>query len=176
MLLLRWMVLQSISSPPVRISYPTGTPIAHQLAILSLTKIISFHSWPDMSLGTGNQPQNLRRGRSLLGREQDVHESGLALFKRRATLRRKGTTTSTNQHQDPKPKSQGCLGDIGPGPKDGWFIYCYLLTCFVPPILLRTCGMLFSWPLMAPLLWWPRVFFLLFFLLGIWRRSDVISV
>ncbi|CAL1694853.1 unnamed protein product [Somion occarium] len=87
---------------------------------------------------TGNIPQqaDLRRGRSLLGREEDVHESGLALFKR-GTLRRKKTVSSTIE---PKPKSRGCFNNIGPGPKNGWFIYCYLLTCFVPPFLLRACG------------------------------------
>ncbi|KAI0082135.1 hypothetical protein K474DRAFT_1703153 [Panus rudis PR-1116 ss-1] len=90
-----------------------------------------------MPSATGNHPQpaNLRRGRSLLGREEDVHESGLALFKR-GTLRRKKTASSS---AEPKAK-KGCLDNIGPGPKDAWFIYCYILTCFVPPVLLRTCG------------------------------------
>lgn len=32
------------------------------------------------------------------------------------------------------------MGDIGPGPKDGWYLYCYLLTCCIPGILLKTCG------------------------------------
>ena len=90
-------------------------------------------------LATGNQPQraNLRRGRSLLAREEDVHESGLALFNR-GTLRRKKTASSS---VEPKPKDKkGCFDNIGPGPKDGWFIYCYILTCFVPPFLLKSCG------------------------------------
>ncbi|KAK7695219.1 hypothetical protein QCA50_002409 [Cerrena zonata] len=87
---------------------------------------------------TGNQPQraNLRRGRSLLAREEDVQESGLTLFSR-GTLRRKKATSSS---VEPKSKSRGCFNDIGPGPKDGWFIYCYILTCFVPPFLLKSCG------------------------------------
>ncbi|KAI0789465.1 chitin synthase-domain-containing protein [Abortiporus biennis] len=94
--------------------------------------------------GTGNVANrgNLRRGRSLLGREEDVHESGLAIFKRGATLRRKKTASSAGQPLDPtsKPKSKGCLGDIGPGPKDAWFIYCYILTILTPPPILRACG------------------------------------
>ncbi|THH30224.1 hypothetical protein EUX98_g3956 [Antrodiella citrinella] len=91
---------------------------------------------------TGNAPQRgaLRRGRSVLDREEDQHESGLALFKRGATLRRRKSQSAVNSDPPPKPKSRGCLGDIGPGPKDAWFIYCYVLTCFIPPLLLRVCG------------------------------------
>lgn len=91
---------------------------------------------------TGNQPQqSIRRGRSLLGREEDVHESGLALFKR-GTLRRKTSqVASTSTVPVDIPKShRSCLGDIGPGPKDGWYLYCYLLTCYIPGFLLRSCG------------------------------------
>ncbi|KAI0274964.1 glycosyltransferase family 2 protein [Gloeopeniophorella convolvens] len=88
---------------------------------------------------TGNAPQRgpLRRGRSLLGREEDVHESGLALFKRGATLRRKRPSPA-----EPEPqleRRRGCLGNI-PGPHDGWVTYCYLITACVPPFLLRSCG------------------------------------
>ena len=78
-----------------------------------------------------------------------MHESGLALFKRGATLRRKrasanaavaaGAAGGAGDH-----KSTGCLGDIGPGPKDAWMIYCWLLTCCIPPALLRMCGTFMS--------------------------------
>ncbi|GJE89689.1 glycosyltransferase family 2 protein [Phanerochaete sordida] len=89
---------------------------------------------------TGNQPQDgLRRGKSLLGREEDQHESGLALFKRGQTLRRKKAAAAAQ----PEPHSQSggrCCNNIGPGPKDAWFIYCYVITCWVPPPLLRVCG------------------------------------
>lgn len=90
---------------------------------------------------TGNQPQRgpLRRGRSILGRDEDVQESGLALFKRNTLHRKSSQPISAVPIDVPKP-SRGCLGDIGPGPKDGWFIYCYILTCFIPGILLRSCG------------------------------------
>ncbi|KAI0756168.1 chitin synthase-domain-containing protein [Daedaleopsis nitida] len=89
---------------------------------------------------TGNAPHRgqLRRGKSLLGREEDVHESGLALFKR-GTLRRKKPSTGAAVPSD-APKSGGWLSDIGPGPKDAWYIYCYISTCFIPPFLLNTCG------------------------------------
>ncbi|KAI0640218.1 glycosyltransferase family 2 protein [Trametes polyzona] len=88
---------------------------------------------------TGNAPTRgqLRRGKSLLGREEDVHESGLALFKR-GTLRRKRSTASTPTVD--APKSRGCLDNIGPGPKDAWYIYCYISTCFIPGFVLSTFG------------------------------------
>ncbi|KAI0068065.1 hypothetical protein BV25DRAFT_513849 [Artomyces pyxidatus] len=87
---------------------------------------------------TGNAPQRdpLRRGRSLLGREQDMHESGLALFKRGATLRRK--RQSVPEPEAPEQR-RGCFSNI-PGPHDGWVMYCFLLTACVPPFLLRSCG------------------------------------
>ncbi|KIJ66533.1 glycosyltransferase family 2 protein [Hydnomerulius pinastri MD-312] len=94
---------------------------------------------------TGNYPQRekLRRGKSLLAREQDVQESGLALFKRGATLRRKRPQSTQSAAPltvaDPKPRSW--LDGIGPGPKDCWFVYCYLITCCIPPFLFRACGM-----------------------------------
>ncbi|KAF8844203.1 glycosyltransferase family 2 protein [Paxillus ammoniavirescens] len=91
---------------------------------------------------TGNYPQKLRRGKSLLAREQDVQESGLALFKRGATLRRKRpqSTQSAAPLTVPDGASRSCLDGIGPGPKDCWFIYCYLITCWIPPFLFRACG------------------------------------
>ncbi|EIW87179.1 glycosyltransferase family 2 protein [Coniophora puteana RWD-64-598 SS2] len=104
---------------------------------------------------TGNVPQragtqragtqragNLRRGKSLLAREEDVQESGLSLFKRGTTLRRKrqpsngqGTVITA-----PAEKSKSCWDGIGPGPKDCWFIYCYIITCWIPPPILSFCG------------------------------------
>ena len=109
---------------------------------------------------TGNAPPGLRRGKSLLAREPtDSQESGLNIFKRGATLRRKssgnvptngrpngppngantgsgrGLSTGSNYHQ--KQEKLGCLGDFAPGPKDAWMVYCYLLTVCVPGFVLR---------------------------------------
>lgn len=93
---------------------------------------------------TGNYPQKamLRRGKSFLAREEDVQESGLALFKRGATLRRKrpASTQSAAPLTVPDRQSRKCLDSIGPGPKDGWFIYCYIITCWIPHFMLRACG------------------------------------
>ena len=96
-------------------------------------------------LATGNIPQRdngLRRGRSLLGREQDVHESGLALFKRSATLRRKREqtpTAATSVELEAKKTKRRCYTGAGPG--GPWMIYCSILTACVPPFLMNSCGM-----------------------------------
>ncbi|KAI0931177.1 hypothetical protein AcW1_001351 [Taiwanofungus camphoratus] len=90
-----------------------------------------------MPSSTGNVPQRapLRRGKSLLGREEDtVNESGLALFKR-ATTRRKKTPVPVATE-----KTRSCLDNIGPGPKDPFFIYSYVITFLVPPPLLTLLG------------------------------------
>ncbi|KAK7056158.1 glycosyltransferase family 2 protein [Favolaschia claudopus] len=104
---------------------------------------------------TGNYPQReaLRRGRSLLAREEDVHESGLALFKRGATLRRKRSSASAGAPLNPSSttpsspsklkavKSKGCLGDYVVGPKGPWMLYCYLITVWIPSPFMRACGL-----------------------------------
>ncbi|KAK1920857.1 chitin synthase 3 [Papiliotrema laurentii] len=115
-----------------------------------------------MPSSTGNQPYsrpggaNLRRGKSLLARESDeVDEgSGLNIFKRSATLRRKASHATPRQAPNAsqsnragsgphKPNEDrpsgicGCLGDFAPGPKDAWMVYCFLLTCWIPGFVLR---------------------------------------
>ena len=98
------------------------------------------------------QREPLRRGKSLLAREEDVPESGLALFKRGATLRRNrrsqvgGISPPTPDPGEKKSKSMGCFGDI-PGPRDAWVMYYYALTVCVPSFLLASCGTLLNMPL-----------------------------
>ncbi|OCF78226.1 chitin synthase [Kwoniella mangroviensis CBS 8886] len=105
---------------------------------------------------TGNQPYNrganLRRGKSLLARDTDEtdHQSGLNIFKRGATIRRRASQATPRQpptgaqsnragagsNREPE-ENLGCLGNFAPGPKDAWMVYCYLLTCLVPGFVLR---------------------------------------
>ncbi|KAK8861274.1 hypothetical protein IAR55_002093 [Kwoniella newhampshirensis] len=95
---------------------------------------------------------NLRRGKSLLARESDDvdHQSGLNIFKRGATIRRRASQATPRQAPTgaqanragagPKKESEeefGCLGNFAPGPKDCWMVYCYLLTICVPGFVLR---------------------------------------
>ncbi|TFK56433.1 glycosyltransferase family 2 protein [Heliocybe sulcata] len=93
---------------------------------------------------TGNAPMapQLRRGKSLLERDHDdAPESGLAIFRRGGTLRRrKSQSTPTMPPPNGQKPMSGCFDNIGPGPKDTFFIYSYILTCFVPGLLLRACG------------------------------------
>lgn len=91
------------------------------------------------TLVTGNQPGQLRRGRSILARDEDVHESGLVLFKR-GTVRRKGSTVGSRSAPEPSKKDPSCLDSIGPGPKNCWFLYCFAITCCIPPALLKVFG------------------------------------
>lgn len=99
---------------------------------------------------TGNVPHSgLKRGRSLLARDEDVQESGLMLFKKSAnTLRRRkpNTTGATPSNQagpgaDIPTSNGGIFKNIAPGPINAWMVYCWLLTCCLPPFLLRQCGM-----------------------------------
>ncbi|TFY65902.1 hypothetical protein EVG20_g5185 [Dentipellis fragilis] len=93
----------------------------------------------DDHLATGNMPQpdTLRRGRSLLAREQDVQESGLALFKRGTTLRRKRQSAP---EPEPEAKEHTRYFASIPGPHDAWVFYCYILTICIPSPLLKVFG------------------------------------
>ncbi|WVQ83493.1 hypothetical protein IAT38_005634 [Cryptococcus sp. DSM 104549] len=110
---------------------------------------------------TGNQPYhmrggqsggaNLRRGKSLLARDSDDVDqgSGLNIFKRGATIRRRASQATPRQAPSgaqsnragttPPREDEGvtCLGNFAPGPKDCWMVYCFLLTFWVPGFVLR---------------------------------------
>jgi hypothetical protein len=111
----------------------------HSFSNLNVLYYAHYHHPP----ATGNQPNQpqLRRGKSLLARDQDVAESGLSIFKRGPTLRRRPSSANAvpPQQQREKPK-RGFWDHIGPGPKDAWMIYCWILTCCVPPFLLSAFG------------------------------------
>ncbi|KAM6498841.1 glycosyltransferase family 2 protein [Amanita muscaria] len=90
---------------------------------------------------TGNLPQGLRRGRSILARDQDVQESGLAIFKKSATLRRKRARPSESSLPSvamAEKENRGCWK--GPGPGGPWMMYCYIITIWVPSFVLQACG------------------------------------
>ncbi|WWC59904.1 uncharacterized protein I303_102466 [Kwoniella dejecticola CBS 10117] len=101
----------------------------------------------------GGRGANLRRGKSLLARDTDEidHQSGLNLFKRGATIRRRASQATPRQPPSGAQSNRagagtanreseeklGCLGNFAPGPKDAWMVYCYLLTFLVPGFVLR---------------------------------------
>ncbi|KAG2022600.1 chitin synthase [Coprinopsis cinerea AmutBmut pab1-1] len=85
-----------------------------------------------------SQRDTLRRGRSLLAREEgDVNESGLNIFRRAQTLRRKKAAAAAPPPDAPKPK-RGCWK--GPGPGGPWMTYCLIVTFWMPNFLLSVCG------------------------------------
>jgi hypothetical protein len=126
----------------VLVCYP---PVGRSLKSLYSRTLLTF-----ATLATGNIPQSgphLKRGRSLLARDEDVQESGLSLFGRGTTLRRKrpssqGGPTPSGRTIVTTDEYEGwrCFRNIAPGPKNAWMIYCYLLTICIPPVLLRTFG------------------------------------
>ncbi|WWC87585.1 uncharacterized protein L201_002475 [Kwoniella dendrophila CBS 6074] len=82
--------------------------------------------------------------------DETDHQSGLNIFKRGATIRRRASQATPRQPptgaqsnragagstRDSEEKF-GCLGNFAPGPKDAWMVYCYLLTFLVPGFVLR---------------------------------------
>jgi len=79
---------------------------------------------------------HLWRGQSLLGCENDMRESGLALFKH-GTLGRK-SIIGTHESASPLPdRKWGCWK--GPGPSDPWMVYCYIITIWVLTFLMCQC-------------------------------------
>ncbi|KDN41285.1 hypothetical protein RSAG8_07554, partial [Rhizoctonia solani AG-8 WAC10335] len=92
---------------------------------------------------TGNAPTNIRRGRSLLGRDEEAGEGGM--FRRHGqTLKRRQVNAQgsppANKDELPEEPKGRWIDSIGPGPKDAWFLYCYMITCCVPKFLLSSCG------------------------------------
>ncbi|ODN76669.1 hypothetical protein L202_05311 [Cryptococcus amylolentus CBS 6039] len=75
---------------------------------------------------TGNRPapvtfsNSLQRGKSLLIRELAEHHNADYIPK---------------EGKDHPPLC--CLGDIAPGPKDCWMIYCYIITLWIPVSVIR---------------------------------------
>ena len=124
---------------PVNSAFSKRLLTHYLFSLSSLGCYIIFNDLFFSQSATGNHP--LRRGQSLLAREEDVHESGLALFKRGHTLRRKrqpsAPATPTSSLRDVK-KKRGCW--TGPGPSGPWMIYCLIITILVPSFLLNSCG------------------------------------
>lgn len=85
---------------------------------------------------------NLRRGRSILAREEgEANETGLSMFKRGATLRRptnrKGTTAMAGGAYE---KGQAAKAKAKREPLGPWMIFCLALTVCCPSPLLKCFG------------------------------------
>ncbi|KAG8690522.1 Chitin synthase, class 3 [Ceratobasidium sp. 395] len=99
-----------------------------------------------MPSATGSAPQGgLRGGKSLLGRDEETGEAGLFKRSNGNALRRKHPPSAQggptpNLDEATETRKPGFFDNIGPDPKDAWFIYCYMITCCVPRFLLSSCG------------------------------------
>lgn len=102
--------------------------------------------------GTGNLPPGglgrpappgatgLRRGKSILGRDEDQVESGINILKRGVSLRRR----ASQQHRKEVPRELDDAANqskIAPGPVGPWMIYCYVLTICCPGPCLSVFGL-----------------------------------
>ncbi|CAO1625284.1 unnamed protein product [Sympodiomycopsis kandeliae] len=82
--------------------------------------------------GLGRAPP-LRRGKSILGRDEDQVETGINFLKRGMSLRRSRSQSRKELPRDwaasEKPSK---VSTIAPGPVGPWMIYCYALTICCP--------------------------------------------
>jgi len=134
-------IVSGITGPMPPSSRSNRTPAWPSFLLVRSLALVS--RLVNLFIATGNVPgqSGVRRGKSLLGREKDNPESGLAQFKRRTTLsRRKSQTHGAPSTPSDDKKNGRFFDNIAPGPKDAWMIYCWILTCCVPPFLLNTCG------------------------------------
>jgi len=90
--------------------------------------------------GLGRAPP-LRRGKSILGRDEDQVETGINVLKRGVSLRRKQSKSGRVSKEVPRDLGEGKSSRIAPGPVGGWMIYCYILTICCPGPFLRVFGL-----------------------------------
>uniref|UniRef100_V5EKX4 chitin synthase n=2 Tax=Kalmanozyma brasiliensis (strain GHG001) TaxID=1365824 RepID=V5EKX4_KALBG len=90
--------------------------------------------------GLGRAPP-LRRGKSILGRDEDQVETGINVLKRGVSLRRKQSKSGNKASKEvPRDLGESKTSRIAPGPVGGWMIYCYILTICCPGPFLRCFG------------------------------------
>ncbi|SPC62340.1 probable chitin synthase 5 (csh5) [Ustilago sp. UG-2017b] len=89
--------------------------------------------------GLGRAPP-LRRGKSILGRDEDQIETGINVLKRGVSLRRKQSKSGRVTKEVPRDLGESKTSRIAPGPVGGWMIYCYILTICCPGPFLRLFG------------------------------------
>ncbi|ETS64860.1 hypothetical protein PaG_00830 [Moesziomyces aphidis] len=89
--------------------------------------------------GLGRAPP-LRRGKSILGRDEDQIETGINVLKRGVSLRRKQSKSGRVSKEVPRDLGEGKSSRIAPGPVGAWMIYCYVLTICCPGPFLRIFG------------------------------------
>ena len=96
----------------------------------------AYHALGRESASAPARPAQLRRGKSILAREEDIGlDSGQAILRRGGTLRReKGIVGRTEELEQMPPQKKG-----PPGP---WVIYYKTITAIFPSALLKKMGKL----------------------------------
>ncbi|CBQ72947.1 probable Csh5-chitin synthase 5 [Sporisorium reilianum SRZ2] len=90
--------------------------------------------------GLGRAPP-LRRGKSILGRDEDQVETGINVLKRGVSLRRNKSKSGGKASKEvPRDLGESKTSRIAPGPVGAWMIYCYILTICCPGPFLRVFG------------------------------------
>ncbi|PWZ02348.1 putative Csh5-chitin synthase 5 [Testicularia cyperi] len=90
--------------------------------------------------GLGRAPP-LRRGKSILGRDEDQVETGINVLKRGVSLRRKQSQSGGKVPKEvPRDLGDSKSSRIAPGPVGAWMIYCYVLTICCPGPFLKVFG------------------------------------
>ncbi|KDN45587.1 glycosyltransferase family 2 protein [Tilletiaria anomala UBC 951] len=80
----------------------------------------------------------LRRGKSILGRDEDQVESAINVLKRGVSLRR--SKSQGDKREVPRDLGDYKQSSIAPGPVGPWMIYCYILTICCPSPFLKCFG------------------------------------
>ncbi|WFD06047.1 chitin synthase [Malassezia vespertilionis] len=97
---------------------------------------------PSLSANNARNP-GLRRGKSILGRDEDKVESGIHFLRRGVSMRRTGRGNPDPAQGDAAqaaPVKEGCMENVAPGPVGVWMIYCYFLTICAQAPCLRIFG------------------------------------
>ncbi len=98
------------------------------------------HNMPPGGLGriAPNDGSGLRRGKSILGRDEDQVESAINVLKRGVSLKR--SKSQAGKREVPRDLGDYKQSSIAPGPVGPWMIYCYVLTICCPSPFLRCFG------------------------------------
>ena len=86
---------------------------------------------------------SLRRGKSILGQNDDKVESGIHFLRRGVSMRRvpPGNPDLANDNDDKQPETKaGSFDWIAPGPVGPWMIYCWFVTCCITSPCLNMVG------------------------------------
>ena len=95
---------------------------------------------PPMNFHRGT---SLRRGKSILGQNDDKVESGIHFLRRGVSMRRvpPGNPDLANDNNDKQAETKaGTFDWIAPGPVGPWMIYCWFITCCITSPCLSMVG------------------------------------